>query len=113
MHNGQPCPVRRKQSTDDITLPNERAARREALRRNNIATSKANNYTKTDDWDPNPNIRGPKGEPAEFIDAEDLHGNSVRIPHHKHGHFFDDTNEFELPHFQGPNGEHISYPHTN
>jgi len=36
-----------------------------------------------DNWDRNPNLRGPNGEPSEFLEITDLNGNSVRIDHHK------------------------------
>lgn len=38
-------------------------------------------------------------------------GELVKIEHHSHGHTFKDVDpeEFELPHYHGPRGEHISY----
>ncbi len=58
----------------------------------------------------NPNLRGPNGEPSELLKGIDMNGNNVEILHHKWGHQFKDNNTFERPHFQGPNGEHLSYP---
>jgi len=64
-----------------------------------------------DNWDRNPNLRGPNGngEPSAFLEITDLNGNPVRIDHHNWGHVFEDDNTFEYPYFHGPNGEHISY----
>jgi hypothetical protein len=104
--------TRRVQTVGDMDFKSQAAARREAMRRFNVQTSKPNNFQI--EIDPNsyknPNLRGPNGEPSELLLGIDLHGNNVKILHHKWGHQFKDNNTFELPHFQGPNGEHLSYP---
>ena len=57
----------------------------------------------------NPNLTGPKGEPWEQLNAINDDGDLVTIDHHANGHFFNDTNEWSLPHYHGPNGEHYFY----
>jgi RHS repeat-associated protein len=101
---------RRFQNPKDITVSTEYAARREAMRRHGGPVSGSNNFKRVDDWNKNKNIRGPNGEPAEFLDIKDLYGNDVRIDYHKWGHRFEDNNTYEYPHYHGPDGEHISYP---
>ena len=100
------------QTVGDMDFPSQAAARREAMRRFDIQTSKPNNFQI--DVDPksykNPNLRGPNGEPSEILRGKDLNGIEVEVLHHKWGHQFNDNNTYELPHFQGPNGEHLSYP---
>ena len=95
----------------DCTLETERAARREAMRRNKVQTSLPNNYQRREVYGKNRNLRGPRGEPYETLEARDLHGRVVRIEHHKHGHVFPDVDppRVRRPHYQGPKGEHIEY----
>jgi RHS repeat-associated protein len=104
--------IRRIQTVGDMDFPSLDAARREAMRRYDIQVSKPNNFTLVVDPKSykNPNLRGPNGEPSQLLLGTDLHGNKVVIPHHKWGHQFTDNNTYELPHFQGPKGEHLSYP---
>jgi len=107
-------PTRRAQTGADTTCLTETAARREAIRRWGGQVSEPNNFTRVVNWDRNPNVRGPNGEPTEWVDIIDLDGNPVRITHHSWGHVYNDNNTFEYPHFEGPNGEHISYiPQAN
>ncbi|MFC6511179.1 polymorphic toxin-type HINT domain-containing protein [Promicromonospora citrea] len=54
-----------------------------------------------------PNIRGPKGEPWERLEAIDDNGNLVQIDHHSNGHYFSDTNEYALPHYHAPEGHYF------
>jgi hypothetical protein len=103
-------PKRRTQTPGDKDFKTEKAARREAIRRNGGQVSEPNNFKRETNWDKNPNLKGPNGEPSEFLDIKDLNGNDVRIDHHNWGHQFKDNNTFEYPHYQGPNGEHLSYP---
>jgi hypothetical protein len=58
-----------------------------------------------------PNLIGPQGQPWEMISGLDAEGNIIEFENHANGHIFDDIspNEFELPHYQGPNGEHLTY----
>jgi len=103
-------PVRRAQVPGDKTMPSEAAARREAFRMHDVSTSEPDNFERVDNWDKNPNLKGPQGEPSELIRTKDVNGNDVEIKHHSWGHQFEDNNTYELPHYHGPNGEHISYP---
>lgn len=57
----------------------------------------------------NPNLIGPKGQPWELISELDSNGEIMRFERHPSEHFFSDKNEFELPHYHGPNGEHLTY----
>lgn len=106
-------PVRRQQTTGDIDVSTARAARREAMRRNNIPTSQSYQATLIKDGkDANGNqmyieklsIGGRKSEGSKVI------GN---IKVHPKGHLFDDDKTkpitYEKPHYHGPKGEHISY----
>jgi hypothetical protein len=106
---GDSMPERRRQKPGDKDFPSERAARREAFRQNNVPTSQTDNFERVPTYGKNDNLKGPNGEPYEEIHTKDAHGNPVVIEHHKHGHHFKDTNEFEKPHYQGPNNEHLSY----
>ncbi len=102
--------VRRTQSTNDKTFKTERAARRESFRKNNVPTSKANNFTREKVHGKNKNLLGPNGEPSEVIRTKDVNGNPVTIDHHSNGHRFIDNNTYELPHYHGQNGSgHYSY----
>jgi hypothetical protein len=66
-------------------------------------------YERIDQYGKNENLKGPKGEPYEHLRTIRQDETMVDIQHHKHGHTFEDTNTYELPHYHGPNGEHISY----
>lgn len=57
----------------------------------------------------NSNLLGPRGEPWEEISGLTSEGDIEPFGHHANGHFFHDTNEFERPHYHGPNGEHLTY----
>jgi RHS repeat-associated protein len=100
-------PHRRKQTGGDVTYETEEQARAEALRRHG-ATPDAP-YEATPVYGKNENLKGPKGEPSERVATINSEGELVEFDHHSNGHFFKDTNEYELPHYHGPNGEHISY----
>ncbi|MFD0143521.1 MULTISPECIES: hypothetical protein [unclassified Streptomyces] len=64
-------------------------------------------------WGKNPNLYGPKGEPWELIQAIDSKGNEIEFHHHANGHYFKhkdpDQEQWSLPHYHGPKGEHIYY----
>ncbi|MEV6107979.1 putative T7SS-secreted protein [Streptomyces sp. NPDC051940] len=66
-------------------------------------------------WGRNPNLTGPSGEPWEELTAIDANGNVVSIHHHANGHLFTDVepNQWSLPHYHGPNGEHVYYGDMN
>ena len=104
----------RKQLPADTTFPSEAAARREALRRRGVPTSVGNNFEREAVWGKNPNLVGADGEPYEILHTRDANGRPVQILHHANGHVFEpelqDDGTFELPHYEGPQGEHLSYP---
>jgi hypothetical protein len=56
----------------------------------------------------NPNLIGPKGQPWELVKGLS-EGDIVEFEHHASGHYFADTNTYELPHYHGQNGEHLTY----
>jgi hypothetical protein len=56
---------RRAQNPGDLTLPTERAARREAIRQGGGQVSIPNGYVRAENKDKNPNLRGPNNERAE------------------------------------------------
>ena len=56
----------------------------------------------------NPNLVGGKGEPWEMVKGLNSDGELVEIEHRANGRFFSDNNTFELPHYHGPNGEHLT-----
>ncbi|MGE9759247.1 hypothetical protein ACQP6U_17870, partial [Acinetobacter baumannii] len=58
----------------------------------------------------NPNLVGPNGQPWEMVSGLDKDGDIIEFQHHANGHYFEDKNQFELPHYHGPNGEHLTYP---
>ncbi|WP_345372942.1 Hint domain-containing protein, partial [Promicromonospora umidemergens] len=58
-------------------------------------------------YGPNPNLKGPQGQPWEQLEAIDDSGRLVQIEHHSNGHFFKDTNEYALPHYHGPEGHYF------
>jgi hypothetical protein len=78
----------------------------EALERHGIDPSTVET---TPMYGKNPNLVGPEGQPWERVRGLTLDGELVEFEHHANGHFFGDTNEFELPHYHGPSGEHLSY----
>jgi RHS repeat-associated protein len=92
-------------------LLSERAARREAFRKNNVPTSKPNNYTREPVYGKNQNLKGSKGQPSEVIKTTDVNGKPVTIQNHKNGHVFRDVNPpvVEGPHYLGPDGKNIFY----
>lgn len=96
------------QLPNDETFPSQSAARRETLRRHGVPTS-SKEIVEEPDPDKNPNIRGPKNEKAGIPRGVDAHGRPVAIKHHKWGHYFADADEYELPHYHGPKGGHLSY----
>ncbi|WP_228129960.1 LysM peptidoglycan-binding domain-containing protein [Acinetobacter sp. NIPH 542] len=58
----------------------------------------------------NPNLVGPNGQPWEMVSGLTKEGKIIEFQHHANGHYFEDKNQFELPHYHGPNGEHLTYP---
>ena len=98
---------RRTPSPDDIDCKDQDEARREALKRHGVKD--VEDYDIVEVYEKNENLKGPKGEPWEEIWAEG-EGEIITIDHHPYGHIFKDNGTYELPHYHGPNGEHICYP---
>ena len=98
--------TRRTASLGDQQFPTQEDALAEALARHGIDPS---TVEVTAMYGKNPNLLGPQGQPWELISGLDSSGEIIRFEHHPSGHFFSDTNEFELPHYHGPNGEHLTY----
>lgn len=90
-----------------MEFPSAAEALAEALARHGIDPSTVE-VTKM--YGKNPNLLGPKGEPWEMVEGLSASAKIVTFQHHAHGHFFKDKNEFELPHYHGPNNEHLTYP---
>lgn len=98
--------TRRPQSPGDRQFPTQGDALAEALKRHGVDPS---TVEVTPMYGKNPNLVGPKGEPWEIVSGLDSEGELIRFQNHSNGHSFSDTGEFELPHYRGPNGEHLSY----
>ncbi|MGJ3700606.1 RHS repeat-associated core domain-containing protein [Variovorax sp. AFSI2.2] len=111
------CPVgmqRRQQTQGDVTLPTARAARRAAMRAQNIPTSRSYSTVLSPD--------GVDGSGAKMHVEEIREGGrktggprkTGEVKVHPQGHQFPPTKQtpcptYELPHYHGPDGEHISY----
>jgi len=100
-------PHRRTQNPGDETYATEDEARKRAMELH--GASPDNPYEREEIYGTNPNLRGPKGQPSEVVHVMRDDGEIVPIDHHSNGHRFEDDNTYELPHYHGPNGEHISY----
>jgi hypothetical protein len=98
--------TRRLATVGDSHFSTAEDALAEALKRYDIDPSTVET---TKMYGKNPNLLGPNGEPWEVIRGLNSHGEIVQFDHHPYGHFYSDTNEFELPHYHGPNGEHLTY----
>jgi len=98
--------VRRAATAGDTQFRTANDALREALQRHGIDPSTIEVKLM---YGKNPNLVGPQGEPWEIVRGLNSEGKVIEVPHHANGHFFEDANEFELPHYEGPNGEHLSY----
>jgi len=78
----------------------------EALERHGIDPSTVETTTM---YGKNPNLLGPQGQSWEMVRGLNSNGELIEFENHANGHFFGDTNEFELPHYHGPDGEHLTY----
>ena len=105
--------VRRTQTTGDTDVQSSRAARREAMRRQNIPTSQSYQSGLTSDG-----IDGSGGQMyKETITTGGRNSGGSHtigeIKVHPEGHSFPPSNSnpatYEKPHYHGPKGEHISY----
>lgn len=100
-----------KPGRGDALFPSESDAFDEVLRR--FGVSDVSTVERIPTWGNNPNLPGPRGEPWEVIRALDDSGNLVEFHHHANGHLFDEDGQWSLPHYHGPNGEHIFYGDMN
>ena len=98
--------TRRAATKGDTQFRNSGDALAEALRRHGVDPSTVET---TPMYGKNPNLTGPQGQPWEVVRGLDSQGEIVKFEHHANGHFFNDTNTFELPHYHGPDGEHLTY----
>jgi RHS repeat-associated protein len=98
--------VRRLATAGDTQFRTAGDALAEALERHGIDPSTVET---TSMYGRNPNLIGPQGQPWEMVRGLNADGELIEFEHHANGHFFDDTNEFELPHYHGPDGEHLTY----
>jgi hypothetical protein len=77
----------------------------EAIERHGIDPSTVETELK---YGKKPNLLGPDGKPWEVVRGLNEDGDIVEFQHHSNGHNFDDGT-FELPHYHGPDGEHLTY----
>jgi len=111
------CPIgaqRRQQTQGDVTLPTARAARRAAMRAQNIPTSRSYSTVLRPDG-----VDGSGGKMyiEEIRDGGQNSGGPRKIGEvkvHPDGHQFPPTRQtpcptYELPHYHDPDGQHISY----
>lgn len=109
VHNCPPVgeeATRRLASLGDMQFRTQADALAEALSRHGIDPTTAEARAM---YGSNPSLLGPKGEPWAIVRGLDADANLVEFDHHANGHFFQDNNTFELPHFHGPRGEHFTY----
>ena len=102
---GQTCILvhNAKYKPKDVHVDSETEAMREVLRRHGVPEENFDLIDRIPDY----KFHGPKGQPAEIIEALDKNGNLVVIDHHKWGHI-----EYGVPpHYQGPKPDsiHIFY----
>ncbi|MEU5852391.1 DUF6531 domain-containing protein [Saccharopolyspora shandongensis] len=101
------CPTHIQSKKDDKYFNTQEEARAHALQSHGVpADSPVDTRTM---YGKNPNLTGPRGEPWEQLDTINSEGDIITIDHHSNGHFFEDTNEWALPHYHGPGGEHFFY----
>jgi len=98
--------TRRLATTGDTQFPTQADALAEALERHGIDPSTVET---TPMYGQNPNLIGPQGQPWEMVRGLNSDGELIEFENHANGHYFDDTDEFELPHYHGPDGEHLTY----
>jgi len=103
LKDGSKVPRQNHQKTDkDIDFKTVRGARREAMRRQGIVTSKP--YTTQIEIDPIDR----RFRIEVIYDAQT--GQEIgRLKRHQNGHYFDDTHTGELPHYHDSEGSHINH----
>lgn len=113
-----PCPIGGPENhvpldaaRGDIHFPSHDDALREVMKRYEIEDPSWLERTPT--WGKNPNLTGPKNEPWEVITGIDSRGREIEFHHHANGHYFKDKEQWALPHYHGPKGEHIYYGDMN
>ncbi|MHB9857556.1 putative T7SS-secreted protein [Streptomyces sp. YIM S03343] len=109
-----PCPIGGAENhvplntvRGDVVYTTQEEALAEALRRHGVTDPSV--IERAPQWGKNPNLTGPGGEPWETISAIDDKGNIIEIHHHANGHYFKDADQWALPHYHGPKGEHVYY----
>ena len=64
----------------------------------------------TPTYSKNPNLVGSQGQPWVLVRELTPDGNTIiEFEQHSNGRIFADDNTYELPHYHGPNGEHLTY----
>ncbi|MFF6904915.1 putative T7SS-secreted protein [Streptomyces sp. NPDC012389] len=113
-----PCPIGGPENhvpldaaRGDVHFPSHDDALREVMKRYEIEDPSWLERTPT--WGKNPNLTGPKNEPWEVITGIDSRGREIEFHHHANGHYFKDKEQWALPHYHGPRGEHIYYGDMN
>jgi RHS repeat-associated protein len=106
MRDVPPTATRRIGTIGDTQFRTANDALREALIRHGVDPSTVEVQLQ---YGKNPNLVGSRGEPWQIVQGLNSDGELIEFDHHANGHFFEDTNEFELPHYEGPNKEHLSY----
>jgi RHS repeat-associated protein len=99
--------TRRAPSPGDAHFPTADEALSEALQRHGIDPGSVES---TAMYGKNANLVGPQGQPWQTVKGLDANADIIEFEHHANGHVFTDTSTYELPHFHGPSGEHITYP---
>jgi hypothetical protein len=110
VHEGQDCRrgssgVRCLATEGDTQFRTAADALAEAIERHGIDPSTVETELK---YGKKPNLLGPDGKPWEVVRGLNEDGDIVEFQHHSNGHNFDDGT-FELPHYHGPDGEHLTY----
>jgi len=104
--------TRRNARGNDKILTTSRAARREAMRSQNIPTSQT--YQSQIHKDSTQSTLSLKQSGRLHVEEIYRDGQKVgTIGVHKDGHEFHDDKTFEKPHYHGKNGEHFSYENGN
>jgi hypothetical protein len=101
-----PTAVRRTGTPGDTQFRTANDALRETLERHGIDPSTLEVQLQ---YGKNTNLVGPNNEPWGIVRGLNSEGKVIEFDHHPSGHYFEDTDDFELPHYHGPNKEHLTY----